>query len=105
MKHFRIKTIISKAFLLSLCFIGCPTLQADAQTHVDHVMIDIGASYPKGLEGTIAYEHEMNYHNAMEYFASYYIKYDKDPEAGYVTKNSFGRVIICGQWDLPINLA
>lgn len=89
MKHFRIKTIVSKALLLLLCFIGYPTLQADAQTHVDHVMIDIGASYPKGLEGTIAYEHEMNYHNAMEYFASYYIKYDKDPEAGYVTKNSF----------------
>lgn len=105
MKHFRIKTIVSKAFLLLLCFIGYPTLQAGAQTHVDHVMIDIGASYPKGLEGTIAYEHEMNYHNAMEYFASYYIKYDKDPEAGYVTKNSFGRAIICGQWDLPINLA
>lgn len=62
---------------------------AVAQTHGNHIMVDLGVSYPKGFEGTLAYEHEMNYHNAMEYFAGYYIKYDKDPEAGYVTKESF----------------
>lgn len=73
----------------ALCVMGLFALSAMGQTHGDHIMVGVGASYPKGFEGTIAYEHEMNYHNAMEYFASYYIKYDKDPEAGYVTRNSF----------------
>ena len=89
MKHFRIKTIVSKAFLLLLCFIGYPTLQADATDSCRSCYDRYRSLLSEGLEGTIAYEHEMNYHNAMEYFASYYIKYDKDPEAGYVTKNSF----------------
>ena len=88
MKHYKAYIHRLEALFLVCLMILC-TVTATAQTHDDHIMIDIGASYPKGLESTIAYEHEMNYHNALEYFASYYIKYDKDPEAGYVTKHSF----------------
>ena len=73
----------------ALCAIGFFSLSVMGQTHGDHVLFGVGASYPNGFEGTIAYEHEMNYHNAMETFASYYIKYAKDPEAGHVTRQSF----------------
>lgn len=64
-------------------------VSAMGQGHGNHLTVGIGASYPKGFEATLAYEHEMNYHNAMEYFANYYIQYETDPEAGYVTKKSF----------------
>lgn len=62
---------------------------ARAQSHGNHVMLQIGASYPNGLEGTVAYEHETEYHNSWEYFASYYIKYDDDPGVGHITNESF----------------
>ena len=71
MKHYKAYIHRLKALFLVCLMILC-TVTATAQTHDDHIMIDIGASYPKGLD-----------------FASYYIKYDKDPEAGYVTKHSF----------------
>lgn len=77
------------ARLSAFCLICLFSLSAMGQTHGDHLMIGVGASYPKGLEVTLAYEHEMNYHSAMEYFANYYIQYKIDPEAGYVTRNSF----------------
>ncbi|MDY3936652.1 MAG: hypothetical protein SOZ07_08410 [Prevotella sp.] len=72
-----------------LCFVGLTATAVKAQSHGSHVMVSVGASYPKGLEATIAYESEMRYHSAMEYFANYYIQYATDPEAGYVTQNSF----------------
>lgn len=80
---------ISKVRLLSVMVILMLSLTVHAQTHGDYLMMQAGASYPKGLEGTLAYEHETQYHSAWEYFASYYIKYDKDPEAGHITKQSF----------------
>jgi len=63
--------------------------KALAQTHGDHAMLQVGASYPNGLETTVGYEHETEYHSAWEYFASYYIKYDKDPLAGHITSDTF----------------
>lgn len=64
-------------------------LSAMSQGHGNHVMVGVSATYPQGFDATLAYEHEMNYHNAMEYFANYYIKYTTEPEAGYVTRSSF----------------
>lgn len=62
---------------------------ANAQTHGDHLMLGLGASYPSGLEANLAYEHETDYHSAWEYWGSYYIKYEKDPEVGHITNDSF----------------
>ena len=72
---------------LAVAAISTGTLYA--QSHGNHVMIGIGGSYPKGLETTISYEHETEYHNAWEYFVTGYLKYSEDPEAGHVTKESF----------------
>lgn len=77
------------ARVVTLCLIFLFAMSVMGQGHGCHLMVGVGASYPKGFEATLAYEHEMNYHNAMEYFANYYIQYETDPEAGYVTKKSF----------------
>ena len=34
-------------------------------------------------------EHETEYHSAWEYFATGYLKYEEDPEAGHITNESF----------------
>ena len=64
-------------------------LVANAQTNSNHLMFGVGALYEKGLDATIAYEHGSKYHNAWEYFATGYLQYDDDPNAGHVTKKSF----------------
>lgn len=60
-----------------------------AQSHGNHVMVGIGGSYPRGLDATIAYEHETEYHSAWEYFMAGYLKYETDPQAGHITNKSF----------------
>jgi len=65
------------------------SLTIAAQSHGNHLMVGVGASYPNGVEGTISYEHETEYHNAWEYFGSYYVKWDKDPTVGHITNDSF----------------
>lgn len=75
--------------ILSTIFAILLTASAFAQSHGNHIMVGIGGSYPQGVEATLAYEHETEYHNAWEYFATAYLKYKKDEEAGHVTSDSF----------------
>ena len=63
------------------------TLQA--QTNDNHLLLSVGALYDRGQDATIAYEHGCKYHNAWEYFATGYVQYDDDPDAGHITKKSF----------------
>jgi hypothetical protein len=60
-----------------------------AQTNDNHLMLSLGALYERGFDATIAFEHGTKYHNAWEYFATGYIQYADDPEAGHITKKSF----------------
>lgn len=64
-------------------------LKGHAQMNNNHLNVSVGALYERGFDATIAYEHGTKYHNAWEYFAVGYIKYDKDPDAGHITKKSF----------------
>lgn len=77
-----------KTLALILLFTLCGE-KVCAQSHGDHLMLGLGASYPNGLEANLAYEHETEYHSAWEYFGSYYIKYEKDPEVGHITNETF----------------
>lgn len=70
---------------VALCMPAC----CHAQMNNNHLMVNVGALYERGLEVTAAYEHGGRYHNAWEYFATYYIKYEDDPDAGHITKKSF----------------
>ena len=76
------KTVYIYNMVKTLALILLFTLYGEkvcAQSHGDHLMLGLGASYPNGLEANLAYEHETEYHSAWEYFGSYYIKYEKDP--------------------------
>lgn len=81
-------TILKKSIgMLALAW-GIPSSMV-AQNQGSHLMIAVGGSYPRTLESTISYEKEMLYHNAWEYFATYSVQYDEDPEAKHITRKSF----------------
>lgn len=79
-------TVSCIVLILMMAVFSVPVM---AQNHGNTLNVSVGGSYPNGLEGTFAYEHAVNYHSAWEYFASYYFKYDKDPDFGHVTRKSF----------------
>lgn len=84
-----LKRLVFVSFLLVVMTTLC-LLRAHAQsTNQNHLMLSAGALYERGFDATIAYQHETKYHNSWEYFASYYIKYEDDPLAGHITKDSF----------------
>jgi len=74
--------------ILALLLFPC-SLASHAQSNSNHLMLGIGALYEHGLDATLSYEHSGRYHNAWEYFATYYVKYADDPDAGHITRNSF----------------
>ena len=64
-------------------------LSASAQANANRIMIGGGALYERGVDATVAWEHETNYHNAWEFYANGYLKWDICPSCGYVCKESF----------------
>lgn len=77
--------------ILSVMFALFSATAMYAQSHGNHLMLGVGGSYPQGVETTLSYEHETDYHNAWEYFGTMYLKYKKDEEAGHITSDSFWR--------------
>lgn len=68
----------------------CSVLPVRAQgSNQDRLMLSVGALYERGFDATVAWEHETKYHHAWEYFATGYLKYCDDPDAGHVTTKSF----------------
>lgn len=68
----------------------CSVLPMRAQgSNQDRLMLSVGALYERGFDATVAWEHETKYHHAWEYFATGYLKYCDDPDAGHVTTKSF----------------
>ena len=68
----------------------CSGLPVRAQgSNQDRLMLSVGALYERGFDATVAWEHETKYHHAWEYFATGYLKYCDDPDAGHVTTKSF----------------
>ena len=60
-----------------------------AQSHSNRIDFGIGALYERGLDATLAWEHETKYHNAWEYFLNGYIKWDECKSCGHVCPESF----------------
>lgn len=60
-----------------------------AQSHSNRLSLNTGYLYERGVDLTLSVEHETLYHNAWEFFANIYAKYDKDPISGKVTRESF----------------
>lgn len=53
------------------------------------VSFGIGLLYENGLDATLSYERENAYHNAWEFFANGYLKWDKCASCGHVCPDSF----------------
>ena len=87
--------------ILSTIFAILLTASAFAQSHGNHIMVGVGGSYPQGVEATLAYEHETEYHNAWEYFATAYLKYKKDEEQDMSQATPSGTTITHGLWVQP----
>lgn len=49
----------------------------------------VGLLYENGLDATISYERENAYHNAWEFFANGYLKWDKCDVCGHICPDSF----------------
>ncbi len=78
------------AMLMTAVMTCCSGNVAVAQnSNSNRLTLGAGLLYERGLDATIAVEHETRYHNMWEYFASGYLKWDTDPEAGHITKKSF----------------
>lgn len=78
---------IRKTFLA--CLMLSLSVLANAQGNGNRISLGVGALYERGFDVTLAVEHETQNHNAWEYFANGYLKYDKDKNVGHVTQDSF----------------
>ena len=47
------------ARVMTLCLTCLFAMSVMGQGHGNHLMVGVGASYPKGFEATLAYEHEI----------------------------------------------
>ena len=62
--------------LVVICFMASMT-PAMAQQNSDRISLGFGCLYERGLDVTLSYEYETKYHNAWEYFANGYIKWNE----------------------------
>ena len=82
-----------KKMLLTAVFIIFSLMLAQRtcaqSSNQNHLQLSAGLLYERGVDVTLAVNHETRYHNAWEYFINGYIKYEEDPIAGHITKDSF----------------
>ena len=62
---------------------------ASAADRDGRVQIGAGLLYPNGIEATVGYEKEFANHNAMEVFASGYLKWADCATCGHICQQSF----------------
>ena len=74
--------------LVVICFMASMT-PAMAQQNSDRISLGFGCLYERGLDVTLSYEYETKYHNAWEYFANGYIKWNECASCGHVCPESF----------------
>lgn len=79
------KTII----LIITCV--CVAASANAQQGSGRLSLGTGLLYKNGMDITLAYEHEMNYRHAWEFFANGYLKWTECKSCGHICPESFWR--------------
>ena len=75
--------------ILLLAIIVSSVLSVKAQDNTGRVQLGVGLLYEKGIDLTLAYEHETRYHNAWEYFGNVYLKWDECASCGHICPESF----------------
>ena len=67
-----------KKLFAIIAILGSISLSSFAQSHSDRITFGVGLLYERGLDATLAWEHETKYHNAWEYFVNGYLKWDEE---------------------------
>lgn len=75
--------------ILLLAIIVSSVLSVKAQDNTGRVQLGVGLLYEKGMDLTLAYEHETRYHNAWEYFGNVYLEWDECASCGHICPESF----------------
>lgn len=78
------KKIILIGFLLFAILVS-----SYAQSGGNRFSVGTGALYERGMDITLSYEHETQYHNAWEYFGNIYLKWDECSSCAHVCPESF----------------
>lgn len=78
-----------KKLMLMIAILFAAITNASAQNGSNRVSLGAGLLYERGMDLTLSYEHETNYHNAWEYFANVYLKWDDCPSCGHICPESF----------------
>ena len=79
------KTVMLLAACLCLC------THVHAQRNTGRVSLGAALLYRNGMDVTLAYEHETNYHNAWEFFANGYLQWKECPDCKHICPDSFWR--------------
>lgn len=83
------KKTLKTVLLLMLVCIGFAT-NAHAQRNGGRLSLGVGLLYENGMDVTLAYEHEMNYRHAWEFFANGYLKWTECKSCGHICPNPSG---------------
>ncbi len=67
------------------------SVTASAQRNTGRLSLGAGLLYRNGMDLTLAYEHETNYHNAWEFFANGYLQWKDCETCGHICPESFWR--------------
>lgn len=78
-----------RRYIAGIILLMAMSLNSFAQTNSNRLSLGLGALYEKGFDVTLSYEHETKYHNAWEYFANVYIKWDECASCNHVCPESF----------------
>ena len=78
-----------KKILLTLMAVAIFAVNSHAQANMGCLSLGVGCLYERGMDATLSYEHEGSYHNAWEFFANVYLKWDECESCGHVCPESF----------------
>ena len=79
--------MMRKTFILILACV-CLALNANAQRGSGRLSLGAGLLYKNGMDVTLAYEHEVNYRHAWEFFANGYLQWTECASCGHVCLTS-----------------
>lgn len=72
----------------------CLAVGANAQRGSGRLSLGAGLLYKNELDVTLAYEHEMNYRHAWEFFANGYLQWQSANPASMYARNLSGRITV-----------
>lgn len=79
---------MKKYLVIALAAMGM-VASAHAEDRTTRVNFSTGLLYERGWDATLSVERETRYHNAWEYFANAYLKWEDCPSCGHVCPESF----------------